>query len=312
MVRRRGEKARRRPERAGGGQRRGLLSLSDDGLRRALAHVPLSSHAAFKNTCSRLYRLGCAASYRRERADSGCEESVLLVTGGTSSGGDEVLWSESTFVLGADGWRTRERQILNPMAGRSFERGGSRSGVHDRSGDTGCSGDNGCSAVVGDELLVAPRRRPGIRASIPFPPRRRNRNAHAKETRRSGPSSASGSRRAPSWPTTSSETAGATATRTRAGAAATSCPARPWPRAGASRPAAASTAASSSAEAASAFLFYARPPAFGRQERASALAPNAGLRRRDGAGGPRRRRGRRPRLHDGDHEPLQRLPAQDA
>ena len=58
-----------------------LLSLSEDALRRALAHVPLQHHGALAQTCKRLRAVKQATRFRRERANSGCEESVLIVTG---------------------------------------------------------------------------------------------------------------------------------------------------------------------------------------------------------------------------------------
>merc|ERR1712091_688068 len=83
-----------------------LLSLSEDALRRALAHVPLNHHGALAQTCKRLRAVKQATRFRRERANSGCEESVLIVTGGSDARDD--TWNEHTFVLQADGtWRAR-------------------------------------------------------------------------------------------------------------------------------------------------------------------------------------------------------------
>jgi hypothetical protein len=163
----------RRAPRLGRGRPVTLLDLSDDGLRRALAHVPLDSHAACKTTCRRLRDLGGGAVYRRERADSGCEETALLVTGGTSRA--RGAWSEATFVLGADGaWATRRSVNANPAPGRG----------------RACSGDAGCAAVVGDELLLVG---PVVRFGLPsdsfmaYDVRRdawRDSYAHARVSRR--------------------------------------------------------------------------------------------------------------------------------
>lgn len=91
-----------------------LLTLSDDTLRRALAHVPLQSHGALAQTCKRLKDVKERRQFRRERANSGCEESVLIVTGGNDARDD--TWNETTFVLQADGsWRTRPQQNPNPL-----------------------------------------------------------------------------------------------------------------------------------------------------------------------------------------------------
>ena len=44
-----------------------LLSLDDDGLRRALAHVPLENHGAIKQACRRLQNISSTRAYARPR-----------------------------------------------------------------------------------------------------------------------------------------------------------------------------------------------------------------------------------------------------
>ena len=82
-----------------------LLSLSEDALRRALAHVPLQHHGALAQTCKRLRAVKQATRFRRERANSGCEESVLIVTGGSDARDDtwalvRAVWDRTFSVLG--------------------------------------------------------------------------------------------------------------------------------------------------------------------------------------------------------------------
>ena len=118
-----------------------LLDLFDEPLRKCLAHVPLTSHGSFKASCRRLRTLGAHPRYRRERADSGCEERALLVAGGTVTADES--WSSAAYVLEASGnWRVRERSLPDP---------GLRS---PRTSAAAAAGDAGCAAVVGRELLV--------------------------------------------------------------------------------------------------------------------------------------------------------------
>lgn len=123
-----------------------LLTLSDDTLRRALAHVPLQSHGALAQTCKRLKDVKERRQFRRERANSGCEESVLIVTGGNDARDD--TWNETTFVLQADGsWRTRFHQNPNPLL--RLPRAARAVQEMDL-----VSGDGGGHAVVNGELFV--------------------------------------------------------------------------------------------------------------------------------------------------------------
>ncbi len=123
-----------------------LLSLSEDALRRALAHVPLQHHGALAQTCKRLRAVKQATRFRRERANSGCEESVLIVTGGSDARDD--TWNEHTFVLQADGtWRARLAQNANPLLKMP------RAARAVREMDL-VSGDGGSHAVANGELFV--------------------------------------------------------------------------------------------------------------------------------------------------------------
>ena len=108
--------------------------------------MPLQHHGALAQTCKRLRAVKQATRFRRERANSGCEESVLIVTGGSDARDD--TWNEHTFVLQADGtWRARLAQNPNPLLKMP------RAARAVREMDL-VSGDGGSHAVANGELFV--------------------------------------------------------------------------------------------------------------------------------------------------------------